>query len=150
MGRMDVDYQVRGSASLRHLHESSPSPDDVGGRFSDFEPFRTVRAPQVLHDAFFKWQTKPPLSGPGADSVLLMNLNLTWSRHWRRRAAVPPRRRRGDGVPARATLPPRRRRVASTPSAWPSERVRVSRESRGGFATASVPHRQGLLRGQGI
>ena len=20
---------------------------------------------QVLHDAFFKWQTKPPLSGPG-------------------------------------------------------------------------------------
>ena len=26
---------------------------------------------QVLHDAFFKWQTKPPLSGPGADSVLL-------------------------------------------------------------------------------
>ena len=23
---------------------------------------------QVLHDAFFKWQTKPPLSGPGADS----------------------------------------------------------------------------------
>jgi splicing factor 3B subunit 2 len=25
---------------------------------------------QVLHDAFFKWQTKPPLSGPGADSEL--------------------------------------------------------------------------------
>ena len=24
---------------------------------------------QVLHDAFFKWQTKPPLSGPGADPV---------------------------------------------------------------------------------
>ena len=33
---------------------------------------------QVLHDAFFKWQTKPPLSGPGADSVL-----LTMSRRWR-------------------------------------------------------------------
>ena len=31
---------------------------------------------QVLHDAFFKWQTKPPLSGPGADSVSM-------SRRWR-------------------------------------------------------------------
>ena len=66
---------------------------------------------QVLHDAFFKWQTKPPLSGPGADSVLLI-----MSRRWRLHETSSPRRRRGDGVPARATLPPRRRRVASTPS----------------------------------
>ena len=50
---------------------------------------------QVLHDAFFKWQTKPPLSGPGADSVLLI-----MSRRWRLHETASPRRRRGDGVRA--------------------------------------------------
>ena len=67
---------------------------------------------QVLHDAFFKWQTKPPLSGPGADSVLFMNLNLIWWRRWRHRETTSPRRRRRG-----------RQRVCA------------------GFPTASVPRR---------
>ena len=46
---------------------------------------------QVLHDAFFKWQTKPPLSGPGADSVSM-------SRRWRLHETTSPRRRFRDGV----------------------------------------------------
>ena len=50
---------------------------------------------QVLHDAFFKWQTKPPLSGPGADSVLLI-----MSRRWRHRETTSPRRRFREGVRA--------------------------------------------------
>ena len=50
---------------------------------------------QVLHDAFFKWQTKPPLSGPGADSVLLI-----MSRRWRLHETTSPRRRFRDGVRA--------------------------------------------------
>ena len=48
---------------------------------------------QVLHDAFFKWQTKPPLSGPGADSVSM-------SRRWRLHETTSPRRRFRDGVRA--------------------------------------------------
>jgi len=70
---------------------------------------------QVLHDAFFKWQTKPPLSGPGADPVLLpcrgdgvfMRLRrldavaaMACRRelHYRHAVAASPRRRLHDHV----------------------------------------------------
>jgi hypothetical protein len=78
----------------------------------------------------------------GADSEFFWNFNVTWSRRWRLHETAPPRRRRGDGVPARATPPPRRRRAASTPSTRPRESLRVACESRGSFVTVSFPRRR--------
>ena len=49
----------------------------------------------------------------GADSASFVNLNFLWSRRWRRCDA-------------------------STPSTWPSESLRVARESRGRVATVSL------------
>ena len=79
---------------------------------------------QVLHDAFFKWQTKPPLS------VLVLtqccyHVAAMASRRWRAgMTTATPSPRRRPGVVVRESAP-------------------VSR-------TASVPHRRGPPRGQGI
>jgi len=64
-----------------------------------------------------RWSHDGQYLALGADSEQKMNLNLTWSRRWRRRDAAPPRRRRCG-----------------------RQRVHASREG-DGFVTASFPHR---------
>jgi hypothetical protein len=43
----DAAWKGASIGHLRHLHESSPSSDDVGGLFFDFEPFRTPSSRRV-------------------------------------------------------------------------------------------------------
>ena len=52
LGDFGFETASRGlSEIIRHLHESSPSSDEVGGRFFDFERFRVTRSPRrVLVD----------------------------------------------------------------------------------------------------
>ena len=73
---------------------------------------------QVLHDAFFKWQTKPPLSGPGADSVLLTCRGDGVFMRPRRRDAVDAADRESEPRQLRDGVVPRRAKLINGSGRW--------------------------------
>ena len=96
---------------------------------------------QVLHDAFFKWQTKPPLSGPGADSVLLTCRGDG--------VFVRPRRLGAVGVAVRESAPVSRRRPCHAGEVYyEGKEFEVHlKEKRPGFLSASLKAALGMPEG---
>jgi len=105
-GWFDVDTSAETVRKYPRLYAAGLHRMDLNARLG--VSFCSCRGDIVVESA-----SAPPLRrcpSPRHRRAVVAHRRSLLSRPWHRRAVAPPRRRRGDGVPARATPPPRHRR----------------------------------------